>query len=379
MKLIEGGVTAATGFKANGLSSGIKRSGKLDLALIACDQPAVCAGVFTKNSIKAAPVVVSQQKLHRHQAQAILVNSGNANCFTGNFGLLYAQKSTELIAGLLNISADHVLVASTGIIGKPLPYKKIEKAASRLVQGLSKRGGALAAQAILTTDKKVKEIALQTKIGGRTVTIGACAKGSGMIQPNMATMLAFITTDAMIQPQALDLALHRAVEKTFNCISVDGCMSTNDMVSVLANGFVGHTPIAEPSKDYEIFCAALDFICLDLAHKIVKDAEGATKFIEITIEGAKDDEQAKAVGLAIANSNLVKCAAFGSDPNWGRVAAAVGSLGLHVSEKSLKIAFSSFKKPHIDIKVDLNLGRHRAVIYTADLSTEYVKINGRYN
>ena len=379
MKIIKGGVTAALGFKANGMSCGIKKSGKPDLALIACDFPASAASVFTKNSIKAAPIIVSAEKMRFKKAQAIIVNSGNANCFTGSFGLLYARQSTELIAQLMNINSDHVLVASTGIIGRPLAYKKIEEAAPRLVAGLSARHGKKAAQAILTTDKQIKETAVTFFLGAKKVTIGACAKGSGMIQPNMATMLGFITTDCAIAQPLLAQGLRLGVEPSFNSITVDGCMSTNDMVTILASGLAGNKTIKARGKDFETFCQALNFVCLDMAKKIVLDAEGATKFIEVTVTGAASYRQAKAAALAIANSNLVKTAAYGCDPNWGRVAAAVGSLGLKVSEKDLKIHFSSFAKKNITITVDLNLGSQKATVYTCDLTLEYVKINGKYN
>lgn len=379
MKMVTGGVTAALGFKAHGLSCGIKKSGKPDLALIASDVPAPAASVFTRNSIKAAPIIVSQEKMRFKKIQAIIVNSGNANCFTGSFGLLYARRSTELIAELMNINSDHVLVASTGIIGRPLAYKKIEEAAPRLVAGLSPQNGKKAAQAILTTDKKIKETAVEFSLGGKKVTIGACAKGSGMIQPNMATMLAFITTDCAIAQRLLQQALCSAVEPSFNSITVDGCMSTNDMVTVMASGLAGNKMIDAPGKNFEIFQKALHVVCLDLAKKIVLDAEGATKFIEVMVTGAATCRQAKAAALAIANSNLVKTAAYGCNPNWGRVAAAVGSLGLKVSEKDLKIRFSSFAKKNITMTVDLNLGKQKATVYTCDLTLEYVKINGKYN
>ncbi len=379
MKIVKGGITKAQGFKANGLHCGIKRSGKLDLALIYCDCLATVAGVFTKNSIKAAPLIVTQKHLHNHRAQAIIVNSGNANCFTGNFGMIYAQKTAELFAKLLKIKTSDVLVASTGIIGRPLPFKKIKDAAPQLAKGLSPNHSQKAARAILTTDKMIKETAVQTTINGKTITLGGCAKGSGMIAPNMATMLAFITTDVAITAPMLKLALTKAAEKTFNCITVDGCMSTNDMTIVLANGLANNTMIRKHGKDFDKFYEALHFICLDLAKKIVLDGEGANKFIEVHVTGAGNDDKAKKVCFAIANSNLVKTAAYGSNPNWGRVAAAVGSLGLPITEKDMKIKFSSFAKKNIRISVDLNLGRHKATVYTSDLSPEYVKINGAYN
>ena len=379
MKIIQGNIASPLGFKANGMSAGIKRSGKPDLALIACDTAAVCVGVFTKNSIKAAPLIVTQEKLKNNKAQAIIVNSGNANCFTGSFGLLYARKSTQLIAKLLHIKSNDVLVTSTGIIGKPLPYNKIQAAAPTLVKGLSQNGGHKAAVAILTTDLKTKEIAVKINLGGKTVTLGAMAKGSGMVAPNMATMLGFVTTDCAINAKILKLALKEANEGSFNSITVDGCMSTNDMVTVMANGLAKNKMITAKNKDFKIFAKALNHVCLDLAKKIVLDAEGATKFIEITVAGAKTKSQAKTVCFAIANSVLVKTAAYGNNPNWGRVAAAVGSLSLPVTEKQLKIKFSPFSKKHIEITVDLNLGTKEATVFTSDLSLDYVRINGRYN
>ncbi|OGX08014.1 MAG: hypothetical protein A2Z88_06815 [Omnitrophica WOR_2 bacterium GWA2_47_8] len=379
MKVTSGGVTKAKGFKANGLACGIKRSGRPDLALIYSGVPAQAAGVFTKNSIIAAPLVVTKQHLKNNTAQAILTNSGNANCFTGHFGFVYAKRSAKLIAKLLKIKETDVLVASTGIIGKPLPYEKIKNKAADLVKGLSAKGASKAAQAILTTDLARKEITVEITLNGKKVYIGGCTKGSGMIQPNMATMLAYITTDAAITHTLLKQALKETTEQTFNCISVDGCMSTNDMVLILANGLAGNKPITSKGKEYQTFKKALHFVCLDLAKKIVKDGEGATKFIEITVAGAKSVDQAKKAGLAIANSNLFKTAAFGSNPNWGRIAGAVGSLGLKVTEWDLKIDFSSFSQKNIQIKVDLNLGKHKATVYTCDLSYGYVKINGDYS
>lgn len=378
MKVIKGGVTKALGFKANAVFCGIKKSGKLDLALITSQQPVATAGVLTKSSIKAAPVLVTQKHLRNQKAQAIIINSGNANCFTGKFGLLYAKHTAELIADLLNIKANDVLVASTGIIGEPLPYKKITKAAGALVKGLSTTGGHKAAKGIVTTDAFTKEIAVQLFLGGKKITLGACAKGAGMIAPDMATMLCFITTDAAINAKMLKLALKKSIEPSFNSITVDGCMSTNDMVVIMANGLAKNKTITNSGKDFQKFCDALEFVCLDLAKKIVLDGEGATKFIEIHVGGAPSQKSAKRTAMAIANSNLVKTAAYGSNPNWGRVVAAVGALGLPVREKDLKIKFSSFAKKNIRIAVDLNIGVHQATVYTSDLSLEYVRINGKY-
>jgi glutamate N-acetyltransferase/amino-acid N-acetyltransferase len=380
MKIILGGVASAKKFRANGLWCGIKKSGKPDLALIASDIPAVAAGVFTKNSVKAAPLTVSLKNIRDHKIQAIVINSGNANCFTGRFGYTYARQTTRLIGQLLNIPDTDVLVSSTGIIGKPLPYKKIEAAAPRLVRGLSANGSVKAAKAILTTDLKTKEICVTLTINGKTVTIGACAKGSGMVAPNMATMLAFITTDANISAKMLKHAIKAASELSFNRITIDGCMSTNDMAVVLANGATGNKKISAAGKEFDKFQSALNHVCLDLAKRMVKDAEGATKFIAITVRGAKSDKQAKQTGLAIANSALVKTAAFGKNPNWGRVAAAVGSLEIKsVTEDTLKINFSDFSKEDITIEVSLGIGKGSATVYTSDLSYEYVRINGAYN
>ena len=317
MKNYPGAVTKAKSFKANGLYCGIKRSGKPDLALIYCDGLATAAGVFTKNSIKAAPLIVTQKHLRNHCAQAVVVNSGNANCFTGNFGMIYAKQTTELFARLLKIKASDVLVASTGIIGKPLPFEKIKNAAAKLVQGLSPSNGPKAARAILTTDTMVKETAVQIQIAGKTVTVGGCAKGSGMIAPHMATMLTFITTDIAMAAPLLKLALKKATQDTFNCITVDGCMSTNDMVIVLANGLAKNPTIHTQGADFAKFYEALHFVCLDLAKKIVVDGERATKFIEIQVSGARNITEAKKACFMIANSNLVKTAAYGSNPNWG--------------------------------------------------------------
>ncbi len=380
MRIIKGGVTQPEGFKANGLACGIKKSRKPDLALIVSDVPAVGAGIFTKNSIKAAPLVVSQKHIHNNKIQAIIANSGNANCFTGSFGLKYAEQMAQLVSNLTDIPEQDIIVASTGIISKPLEYSNIKKASSKLVKGLSIQGAGKAAKAILTTDLCTKEVTVQVTLGGKKVTMGACSKGSGMIAPNMATMLCFITTDAAIDSKMLKLALKKANDLSFNCITVDGCMSTNDMVVVMANGLARNKKIMKSGKDFNIFCEALKYVCLDMAKKIVRDGEGATKFIEINVVDAKDDAQAKKVALKIANCNLVKTAAYGSNPNWGRVAAAIGALGIkQITEKNLNIKFSSFEEKNISITADLNLGKGTATVYTSDLSNEYIRINAEYN
>ena len=380
MKKISGGITKPLGFKANGMACGLKRSGKPDLALMTSDVPAVAAAVFTKNSIKAAPLIVSQKHIRDNKIQAVITNSGYANCFTGKFGLLYAQQTAEITGNSLNIPIQDVFVLSTGIIGKPLPFKLIENALPELVKGLSKSGSDKAAHAILTTDLKIKQTAVEIKISGKKVTIAGCAKGSGMIAPNMATMLGYVTTDAAISATLLKKALKEANEQSFNAITVDGCMSTNDTVVIMANGMAGNKKITSQSKDYAIFLKALNFVCLDLAKMIVLDGEGATKFIKVNISGAKTKAQARTIGMSIANSMLVKTAAYGKSPNWGRVAAAVGSLGITgLTEENLKISFSSFEKKEIDINVDMNLGKENNTVYTCDLSNEYININANYN
>jgi len=380
MKLIKGGVTAPKGFLANGISSGIKRSGKPDLGLIVAEDTAVTAGVFTKSSIKAAPLVVSMKHIKKGIGRAVLVNSGNANCYTGKQGLKHAQDSTSLIANFLGVSPGNVLVTSTGIIGKPLPYNKIVDAAPKLIKGLSVNGGGKFARAIMTTDLKVKEIAVEIMIGGKKVTIGACGKGSGMVAPNMATMLGFVTTDAVISLQMVKSALKRATDRSFNSITVDGCMSTNDMVTLQASGLAGNKKIVKEDGDFVKFYQALEFVCIDLAKKIVQDGEGATKFLTIDVKGAATEVQARTIAKTVANSALVKTAAFGSNPNWGRVGAAVGSLGISkINEHNMKITFSPFNKKEISIHIELPLGCASAKVYTCDFSYEYVRINGEYN
>ncbi len=380
MKIIKGGVCAPKGFLANGLASGIKRSGKADLGIIVSDLPAVTAGVFTKSSIKAAPLVVSMKHIKKGVGRAVLVNSGNANCYTGAAGLKHALGSTQVVAKLLGVTSGDVLVTSTGIIGKPLAYNKIVHAAPALIKGLSAKGGGKFARSIMTTDLIVKEIAVEVLIGGKKVTVGGCGKGSGMIEPNMATMLGFVTTDAAISLKMLKIALKRASERSFNSITVDGCMSTNDMVTLQASGLAGNKKIIKEDGDFKKFYQALEYVCIDLAKKIVRDGEGATKFMAIEVKGAASEAQARKIAKTIANSALVKTAAFGSNPNWGRVGAAVGSLGIdQINEYNMKITFSPFNKKEISIRVQLSLGRASATVYTCDFSYEYVRINGEYN
>ena len=380
MKIIQGGVTAPKGFLANGIFAGIKRSGKPDLGVIVSEGLSVTAGVFTKSSIKAAPLVVSLKHIKKGTSRAVLVNSGNANCYTGQSGLKHAQDSCGLIANFLGVLPSEVLVTSTGIIGKPLPYNKIVDAVPALIKGLSAKGGGKFARAIMTTDLKVKEITVEIVLGGKKVIIGGCSKGSGMVEPNMATMLGFITTDAAISLKMLKIALKRATERSFNSITVDGCMSTNDMVTLQASGLAGNKKIILEDADFKKFYQALEFVCIDLAKKIVYDGEGATKFLTINVKGGSTETQARKIAKTIANSALVKTAAFGSNPNWGRVGAAVGSLGINkINEHNMKITFSPFDRKEIAITVELPLGKASATVYTCDFSYEYVRINGEYN
>ena len=377
MKIFKGGVTSPKGFKANGFWAGIKKSGKPDLGIVSSDVLCNAAAVFTINSVKAAPIVVCQKNVKGGKIRALIANSGNANCFTGEYGLLYARKMTELVAEMIGASKDQIFIMSTGIIGRPFPYEKIKEALPALVKGMSAKRGASFAKAIMTTDTMDKQIGVQIEIGGKIVTLGACAKGSGMIEPNMATMLAAVTTDCAMTPLMLKSALKEAVEVSFNAITVDGCMSTNDMVSLMANGQAGNKLINAKGKEYALFVEALKAVCVKLARDIVFDGEGASKFFEIKVTGATSFKQARDAAMKVANSNLVKTADYTDNPNWGRVAAAVGACGFSkVTEQTLKIDFS-VKKNTIYINVDLGLGTAEAMVYSCDLTHKYIDINGK--
>lgn len=381
MKIITGGITRPKGFQANGVAAGIKASGKLDLSLIYSTHPCQTAAVFTKNSIKAAPLRVTKKHLAHGRAQAILTNSGNANCFTGSSGLAHAKAMATVAAQHLKLNENNILVSSTGIIGKPLPIEKIKEAVPVLTHGLgaSLAKGTAAAQAIMTTDTFIKQTAVTFFLNKTLVTIGGCAKGSGMIEPNMATMLAYITTDAAISTTLLKRALHEATDQSFNSITVDGCMSTNDMAIVMANGMAGHACLTKPNRHFQTFCQALTLVCLDLAQKIVEDGEGSKKLMRIHVTGAPNVAIAKKAAKSIANSNLVKTAAYGKNANWGRIAAAVGSLGLNITEDDLTVTTAQVTARNITIDVDLGKGRADATVLTCDLTEDYIKINGSYN
>jgi glutamate N-acetyltransferase/amino-acid N-acetyltransferase len=378
-------VTKPKGFLAAGISCGIKRSGKKDLGLIFSKVTSLAYGLFTSNKVKAAPLLVTASHLAKHKARAIIVNSGNANCYTGKRGLNDARAMAVQTAKELKIKASDCLVASTGIIGKPLPMAKIFSTIPALCSKLSKAGARDAALAILTTDTFVKEASKTFTIAGKRICIGAMAKGAGMIFPNLvdgykhATMLCFVTTDAHIQLAALKKALQLAAADSFNSITVDGCMSTNDMVLILANGQAGNSQIKPDTKEFKQFCANIKSVCLDLAKKIVLDAEGATKFIEISIKRAKSASLAKEAGFAIANSSLFKTACFGENRNIGRVISALGAIGISLPQKQTKIYLSSLKKKNILLEVDLGQGKYSSVVYTCDFSPEYVKINAGYS
>jgi len=399
LRYITGGVTAARGFKAAGVHAGIKAS-KPDLALIVSEPPAVAAGTFTTNKVKAAPVRLCQERLKRSgMAGAIVVNSGSANACTGPRGLQDARRTAEIAAAELGVPAEAVLVCSTGTIGKPLPMDKIEKGIKLAAAKLSRAGGATAARAIMTTDTRPKEVAVEVLIDGRRVRVGGMAKGAGMISPNMATMLAFLTTDAAVERRALQTCLQRAVAGSFNRITVDGDMSTNDTVILLANGLAGNRLLTPGHAEWRTFQAAVEAVTLGLAFKIVKDGEGATKFVTVTVKGAKSEADARKVARAVGNSLLVKTSWYGGDPNWGRIIAAVGYSGAAVREEKIDIRFAGklavrggqkapkfalktlekiLAKRSFSIEIDLGLGSWKHTVYTCDCSEEYVKINAAY-
>jgi glutamate N-acetyltransferase/amino-acid N-acetyltransferase len=367
------------GFKAAGISCGLKKSGKLDLALVYSQEPALACAKFTTNRIQAAPIIFDKRLLkHNRLFRAVLVNSGNANCFTGIQGLKDADELASALAKVIGLKKENILLASTGIIGRRLALAKIKAGLPKLVAQLSRAGLDKVKKAILTTDTFTKEAVARFNVGKDRVTVSGIAKGAGMIAPNMATMLGFIFTDARISRRALARALGIAVENSFNCITVDGCMSTNDSVIALANS-AAENPQIEQGRNFQVFTCALSAVCLELARMIVKDAEGATKFIKIKVRQAKNFKEARQVALQIANSNLFKAAVYGENPNFGRIAAAAGASGASVEEKELKIKVGPLEKKEIEVDVSVGGGIAEAVIYTSDLTPEYIKINAAYN
>jgi len=397
MKIIQGGVTAPKGFKANAVNCGIKKS-KLDLGLIYSESPAIACGMFTQNRIQAAPIKLNKQHLLKITSQAIVVNSGNANSCTGKSGEEAALAVAKSVAGQLHLETQDVLISSTGIIGEALPVEKIKKAVPSLVKGLNSLKSEKVATAMLTTDKVKKELAIEVKLGKRTIKIGGIAKGAGMINPNMATMLCFITTDAYITRRALKIALKDAVNKSFNAISVDGDTSTNDMVLAMANGTITGGLIDKNKEDFKKFQEALSFLTQKLAEKIIRDGEGASKFVEVTVKGAASSSGAKRVARKVVNSLLFKTALFGEDPNWGRIAAAAGSSGVNFNPNRIDIYLGAkkvlkdgvaakvdhkglkdiFKKKDIGVIIDLKSGDKSYRALTTDLSFDYIKLNAHY-
>lgn len=398
MGSISGAVTAPKGFKAAGVRCGIKQKGT-DLALIYSERECSVAAVFTTNAFKAAPVVMDQRHLKARRARAIVANSGNANACTGEQGLRNAERTAEVAAECLGVPAEQVFVASTGIIGVPLQVDKIEAGIRQAVGELSADGGDAASLAIMTTDTRPKTAAREVMIDGTPVRIGGICKGAGMICPNMATMLCFITTDAAIGTQALQQCLSSCVERSFNSLTVDGDMSTNDSVILLANGASGCAEIAPGSSECEMFEKALGEVCVELARKIAEDGEGATKYVEVRVTNAATYADAKAAAMAVANSPLVKTAIFGEDPNWGRVLCAAGRSGAYVVPERttlhfgdvkivergepLKLEADAARKPMLDrdlvINLDLGLGSECCTVRTCDFSYDYVKINAEYH
>ena len=393
------GVTFPKGFQAAGVKAGIKKSGNLDVAVIYTEKKAVVAGTFTKNAVAAAPVHVSKEVVATHTAHAIVANAGCANACTGAQGEADAAAMQRIAADALGCSAQDVIVGSTGIIGQLLPMDKVEQGIHAAVKNLSVDGSVDAGNAIITTDTYSKAGATSVMIGGKEVRFGIIAKGSGMIRPDMATVLCFITTDADIDGMLLQEALSEVIEHSLNMISIDGDMSTNDMAIVLANGAAGNPKITEKNADYEAFKETLLALCQGISEKIAADGEGATKFITVHVKGAKSFTDAKTVGMSVANSPLVKTAFFGEDPNWGRVICAVGYAGVPMDPNHTTVKFGGIPvyadgvgvsydedalravmtAHDIVVEVDLKDGDSEVKVWTCDFSYEYVKINGEYH
>jgi glutamate N-acetyltransferase/amino-acid N-acetyltransferase len=398
-KEISGGIAAPQGFRAAGVHCGIKVA-KKDLGLIISDVPACGSAVLTQNKVQAAPIRVVKEQLNQsHTFRGIVVNSGNANACTGDRGMRDAWEMVDATAAVLGVSRSEILPASTGVIGEYLPMSALHAGIPLAAKEASVHGGSEAAEAIMTTDTFPKECAVTLVIGGMKVTIGGMAKGSGMIAPNMATMLAFITTDAALDPEPLRVALARATERSFNRITVDGDTSTNDMVAILANGCSGAMPIRSAGGSaFDTFSAALEHLLKRLAKMIARDGEGATKFLEIQVKGATSEHEALAAARSVANSNLVKTAMHGEDPNWGRILAAVGYSGIDFDPEKVEVFFGGvrivgkryaiefseedakevLRQHDIHITINLNQGNEEATCWTCDLSKEYVAINAHY-
>lgn len=387
------------GFTFSAVEAAIKKPGRLDLALILSDTPAQVAALFTTNKVKAAPVLLDEERVTTGTCRALVVNSGNANACTGSQGMADARETTRLVAEGFGIPEESVLVSSTGVIGVPLPMERLRGAIPALIKNAGSGTLDGLARAIMTTDTFPKLEVRQGESAGTTYTIAGVAKGAGMIMPNMATMLAFLVTDAALEPEFLQQAFREGVERSFNAITVDGDTSTNDTALIMANGRAGNPAIAAGSADAARFTDLLEEILLSLAKQIVKDGEGATKFVAITVQGAASDADAKRAAMAVANSSLVKTAFFGQDANWGRIFAAVGYSGAEVQQELAELFFDDvqmvrdgifaggdaeargsevLKRKEFTVTVDLHLGSGRATVYTSDLSYDYVKINADY-
>ena len=402
MKMIEGGVTAAQGFVAGGIHCGVRKNkSKPDLAMIYSEAPCAAAAVYTQNLVKGAPILVTQKNIADGAAKAVICNSANANTCNAD-GEEKAQAMCDLTAQALGIAPQDVVVASTGVIGQVLPIEPIAAGIPELVKALSADGSHAAATAIMTTDTIAKEAAAEVEIGGKTVKVGGISKGSGMIHPNMATMLCFVTTDCAISPAMLDKAIHQVTEKTFNMISVDGDTSTNDTFAILANGAAGNPEITAPGPDYDAFAEALEAVCRQLSKLMAGDGEGATKLLVCRVDGAMDLSMARTVSKSVICSTLFKAAMFGADANWGRVLCAIGYSGAAVDVNKIDVSFRSAKgqvdvcqngagipfseekasqvlsEHEIEILVHLHLGEASAEAYGCDLTYDYVKINGDY-
>ena len=399
MKKIDGGITAVSGVRAAGVHAGLKKSEKKDVALIVTDAPAVAAGVFTKNSVTAAPVQVCRQHLADATAQAIIVNSGNANACTGELGMANAQQMAAITAERLGLAANQVLVSSTGVIGQQLPMDVIANGIQLAADALSTEGGDDAAEAIMTTDTHAKSVAVAVEIDGTPVRIGGIAKGSGMIAPNMATMLSFLTTDACITGETLQSALTRVVDDTYNLLTIDTDMSTNDTVLLLATAKAGNPDIAETAgENYDAFCAGLQFVCTELTKMLARDGEGATKLVEVVVKRAKDRGDAEKAARAVAESPLVKTAIFANDANWGRIMMAIGKSGAAFHPYQVDVwlgdyqlvkdgmdagfdeekATELFAQDPVRITIDLRAGDAAITMWTCDYSYDYIRINADY-
>ena len=397
MRILEGGgVTAPSGYRAAGIQTGVKESGAKDLALVYSTRPANAAAVYTTNKVQGAPIAIDREHLADGKARAVILNSGNANVCNGDVGLDHARRMCALTASELGLQTEEVLVCSTGVIGVPLPIAKIEAGIPRLVAALSEDGGAAAAEAIMTTDTVPKSCAVEVELASGHAVIGAMAKGAAMIAPNMATMLSVVTTDAAVPSGQLQELLSQAIQRTFNCITVDGDMSTSDTVILMANGDESAQKLDE--RNIERLYEGIEYACRQMAQAIARDAEGSSKLITIAVRGAATEAEARQVGIAVANSSLVKTAAFGNDPNWGRILCAMGYAGVDFDPETARVSLcgtniygngagldfdgdklsAAMQAEEMAIDIDLVMGAATAEIFTCDLTYEYVRLNAEY-